>query len=934
MLLIVLLLMLYPSEGICGSCWFNDHTFYCSKINQDQFLYELFNQEDYLSSNYINTIIIEDSKYETIADFPNLSDLLPNITITDLAIRRSSVKSISDSIFTVFSKLVNLDLSENYIDNVAFCAGLPDSVKIANLSHNNISIIDISKRQVVLDYLDLSYNNLTKYTEYTTDRDFMGKSLDLSYNTYLSDVYVLGKNDLYILGCNVQNFVDHLKVQKMFTNFMPYSSKLIVFELFDISHTNLNSLVTEKISPNIFCQSSSAVIDFSNTNLTTIPENFFDFDSDCFELNLSYNNLSKLDSPILGKTTLKKINISFSEIKSIWTIFSKAQNRIGEINLTGNYLDQSICDTELGDNLTDLYSLDMSLNSLSEVTSNTFRRCVNLKYINMSHCLIEHVASDSFKLLRNIESINLSNNKILVIESSTFYNLKNLTAVDLSENYLEAIKENAFSNLDSLETIIFSKSNLTKRNGLTIHSGAFQDLSKLNGLQLSGLGIEQINNGAFKNMLNLNIIDLRNNYFNSIGGTFSNIQAHALYLGEISDLIYFDSTINIAHLFLQIHQNLLLSEQFLVSINLKNLHILDSYIYGISDNFLLGSYKLEYMDFKNTTVQITSDTKVFTGLFNLLELNATIFFKDLDVLEDFTFKDLHHLKSLHMSNGKLRKIEKDAFFGLNNLQHLFLNNNKIEYLDPALFRNLSLISILDLSNNALETIDLLSLTNELPYLKSLNLGHCQLKNLSESNKILHKNLETLILSNNMLTEISEIVIQSFPNIRILHMQQNMLPDFSSLYYSTNIKELRVDGNNLLYLLDMNNGNRLQFLNISNNPNLGVNVQINYYNGYSHVETFLMDNTGIRITYTGLIDDFGKHFPSLEQVGINYNQYKCDDLKKILETMDLRNVNYMPDNPRYDIDNIDGITCLGDKTSSISSSTMTAPTALSARDNTL
>ncbi|CAH1281926.1 unnamed protein product [Diabrotica balteata] len=903
MLLIALMLMLYPNEGICGSCSFSGHTFYCSKVNQDEFLYEIFRQEEYLSSNYVNTIIIEDSYFETIADFPNLSDLFPNITVTDLAIRRSSIKSISDSLFNVFNQLVNLDLSENYIENVTFCADLSVSVQTVNLSHNHISIIDISKRQVVLDYLDLSYNNLTEYTESSTDRDFVGKSLDLSYNTYLTNVSLLEKNILYILGCNVQSFVDELTVQKMFTDFLPYHY-LNVVDLFTISNTNLNSLSTENLNLKISCKSNHTVIDFSNTNLTTIEKDFFEYiiTSDCFDLNLSFNNLSNLNNPILGSARFKKINLSFSELKYINSEVFEYYNHIAEINVTGNYLKSSVCGG--GIDLNDMYSLDMSSNSLTEVKSYTFRNCINLRYINMSQCLIEYVASDSFKSLRNVESINLSNNKIIAVESDTFYNLQNLIVLDISQNNLESIKENAISNLDSLKEILFSRNHFYEIHNLTIYSGAFQDLSKLKELQLSEIGIVKIMPGAFKNLLNLNIIDLRNNDFTAIDNVFSNIKTQTLYLGKISDPVHFVSSVHITNLFLQTDYQEILEERFVVSINLKNLHILDSTILHISDNFLLGSYKLEYIHFENTTVK-SAGSKVFTGLFHLLDLNASIFFNDIDVLEDNMFNDLYRLKSLHISNGKLSKIKKDAFFGLNNLQKLFLNNNQIDKLDLTLLRNLNL-SLLDLSNNAFETIDILSITSSLPYLKTFNLGDCQLKNLSVSNTIVNENLETLILSNNMLTDIPYLIVESFPNLRILHINQNMLSEIRPPSNCPNITELRADGNSLIDVYELSTKNKLQLLNISDNPNLGKHVDLTYLGALPNLETYLMDNTDIRLRF----DLVSNSYPSLQKVGLNYNQYQCDDLQKLLQELDERNISYVPNNPRYDIDNIEGITCSG------------------------
>ncbi|CAG9836536.1 unnamed protein product [Diabrotica balteata] len=901
MLLIALLLMLYPNEGICGSCSFSGHTFYCSKINQGQFIYEIFRQEEYLSSNYVNTIIIEDSNFETIDDFPNLSDLLPNITITDLAIRRSSIRSISDSIFNVFNQLVNLDLSENYIENVTFCADLSVSVQTLNLSHNNISIIDISKRQVVLDYLDLSYNNLTEYTESSTDRDFVGKSLDLSYNTYLTNVSLLEKNVLYILGCNIKNFVDDLTVKKIFTDFLPYHY-INVVDLFTISNTNLNSLSTENSKLIISCESNHTVLDFSNTNLTKIEKNFFDniTAGACFELNLSFNNLSNLKDSILGKAGIKKIDLSFSELKDINFEVFESYNRIAEINLTGNYLERSICGGDIV--LYSMYSLDMSLNSLTEVNSYIFRNCINLKYINMSQCLIEYVASDSFKSLQKLESINLSNNKIIAIESDTFHNLQNLIVLDISENNLESIKENAISNLDSLEEILVSRNNFYETHKLTIYSGAFQDLSKLKELRLSELGIVKIMPGAFKNLLNLNIIDLRNNDFTAIDSVFSNIQTQALYLGKISDPLHFDSSVNITNLFLQTDYQEILEEQFIVSINLKHLHILDSTISHISDNFLLGSYKLEYIHFENTTVK-SAGSKVFAGLFNLLDLNATIFFNEIEVLEDNMFNDLFNLKSLHISNGKLTKIKKDAFFGLNNLQNLFLNNNQIDQLDLTPFRNLNL-SLLDLSNNAFETIDIKSITRSLPYLKTLDLGDCQLKNLSVTNTIVNENLETLILSNNMLTDIPYLIVESFPNLRILHINQNMLSEIRPPHNCPNITEIRADGNNLINLYELSDKNKLKFLNISDNPNLGIYVDLTYLGALPDLETYLMDNTDIRLRF----DLVSNYFPSLQKVGLNYNHYHCDDLQNLLQKLDKRNISYVPNNPRYDIDNVEGITC--------------------------
>lgn len=74
--------------------------------------------------------------------------------------------------------------------------------------------------------------------------------------------------------------------------------------------------------------------------------------------------------------------------------------------------------------------------------------------------------------------------------------------------------------------------------------------------------------------------------------------------------------------------------------------------------------------------------------------------------ENFNFTAAVYLEGLDISNGKLEKIEQDAFQDLNRLVDVDLSKNKLDYIHPQTFSILTNLEKLSLSDNNLIAIEM------------------------------------------------------------------------------------------------------------------------------------------------------------------------------------------------------------------------------------
>jgi len=131
-------------------------------------------------------------------------------------------------------------------------------------------------------------------------------------------------------------------------------------------------------------------------------------------------------------------------------------------------------------NLSDLTRLDLSGNSLSEISDGSFRTLVGLVRLNLCRNAIGTVDENAFRGLDRLESLDLSDNRLADLPDSALAPLYTLQKLDLSGNQLQVLGARWFESLDRLRELDIS------RNGLArAASGTLQPLSGLSVLRLA-----------------------------------------------------------------------------------------------------------------------------------------------------------------------------------------------------------------------------------------------------------------------------------------------------------------------------------------------------------------------------------------------------------------------------------------------------------------
>lgn len=131
-------------------------------------------------------------------------------------------------------------------------------------------------------------------------------------------------------------------------------------------------------------------------------------------------------------------------------------------------------------NLSELAYLDLSDNSLSDISVGSFRTLVRLMRLSLRKNMISTVDEGAFRGLDRLEFLDLSDNRLADLPDSALTPLYSLQKLDLSGNQLQVLGARWFESLDRLRELDVS------RNGLArAASGTLQPLSGLSILRLA-----------------------------------------------------------------------------------------------------------------------------------------------------------------------------------------------------------------------------------------------------------------------------------------------------------------------------------------------------------------------------------------------------------------------------------------------------------------
>ncbi|KPJ04546.1 TLR4 interactor with leucine rich repeats [Papilio xuthus] len=203
------------------------------------------------------------------------------------------------------------------------------------------------------------------------------------------------------------------------------------------------------------------------------PNNFYGLDN-LYSLDISHNNLSKINLFNTTLTNLKAVYLQNNNLKKLSNSLSNAKNII-YLDLSFNNI-SDLSDTDF-ESFSNLRVLHLAYNNIKLFNVPQINALSNITVINLSHNNISNVNLKYFKELR---SIDLSNNKILYINNTFFKNVDNLMSIDLSNNNIINLPPGTFNNMKILKSLNLSTNHLNK-----LRYGSLQGLHKTEVLDLS-----------------------------------------------------------------------------------------------------------------------------------------------------------------------------------------------------------------------------------------------------------------------------------------------------------------------------------------------------------------------------------------------------------------------------------------------------------------
>ena len=197
-----------------------------------------------------------------------------------------------------------------------------------------------------------------------------------------------------------------------------------------------------------------------------------------------------------------------------------------------------------------LDELDLSLNNLVNLESNTFEHLKSLKFLGLDECGLRDLPEDIFSDLDQLEELRLNGNPLIRLSSNIFDNLKSLRILllfDLPSKII--IEDGLFDSLEKLEELslgfrfdedddeppqsqsinslnsnVFSrlksliKLDMFDCNLRSIKKEWFSSFNKLEDLDLSYNQIEILELTAFKNLKELKKLTLDQNQITTFNG--------------------------------------------------------------------------------------------------------------------------------------------------------------------------------------------------------------------------------------------------------------------------------------------------------------------------------------------------------------------------------------------------------------------------------
>ncbi|XP_036413667.1 toll-like receptor 13 [Colossoma macropomum] len=595
------------------------------------------------------------------------------------------LKSINQKDLIHLTNLIHLNVSHNWIQDVEEGAFRSmTALQELNLAHNNLRIISGG-----------SFQNLFNLTVLRLDENQIANISASAFDPLISLVMVNLSGNHIAHIYEVQPLFQLLSIEELHIGRNGFPS----FQTPQVSNTSLklkvldlswNPLRVFRITADVFPHLESLGLAFSNESMT------WDVQDASYLRNVSTLNLTGIQMNEEIKSVLQTFNTSLTNLRlyrlkeqTVKKLIKTACliNTLRTLHVQSSRM-ASISAKELT-GCTDLVTLDLSENSLRNITNLAFGSMTNLKRLSLSRNKLDSVPPAIWNL-SSLEDLDLSYNSIYSLTCSDFNSLAQLQTLYISRNPLNSIKDCSFQNLTNLKTLIISSSrlisvtncfraclqklellDLTQNKLNYIHKGDFGDLNSLTHLLLNDNQITAIDKGAFEGLQKLTVLNLQSN---------------------------------------KITQNSLKASVFSGLANLKYLLLNNNYL-SYSDQSSLNKPPFRYLKSLETLAihsqghkgMLNVPSNLLEGLTSLQVLTAGNL--NLNFLYSSTFSHTPRLLSLDLSRNELTAVSQELFTPLQRLNRLHMFSTGLQSLDFLMQANLTDIQYLQISKNALAVIN-------------------------------------------------------------------------------------------------------------------------------------------------------------------------------------------------------------------------------------
>ena len=387
---------------------------------------------------------------------------------------------IESGAFDTLTRITHLDLSQNKIRNIP--SG--ELCRLTTLHHLNLSTNQFGSVQdtgvdedcLQLGVLDLSHNQLSVVEERVA-ANVVDLRLNNNYLRFISDQVLLNSS----------------------------------VSLLSLSNNQLNSL-----PPNLFHHLSLREVNLANNSLSSLPETLFHGQLSLEILNLEGNMLESsglshnLTQDLLN---LLELNLCSNHLTDLSADITAPLANLQLLQLCNNQLKQ----VTLSQNMINLVNLDLSVNLLSTLDSESFRGLTGLTHLGLASNEITEIKNEAFVDMSSLLVLDISNNKLFSLPAAVT-SLTSLQTLDVSNNFISDISQEIISSMSGLWRLQMSGNIL-----LNISEHLFTNLHSLQILDLSANRISKVEAGAFSSNTGLRAVRLDGNQLRSFDGVFQNI---------------------------------------------------------------------------------------------------------------------------------------------------------------------------------------------------------------------------------------------------------------------------------------------------------------------------------------------------------------------------------------------------------------------------